>query len=124
MKESIKKEILDFAEYCSEIWCEWYEGNIDDKNTLRIVSDNSKWVIHLNDFNKFHSYILWHYSSNIGDDKYHRQKSNQNIFYLIAEAISHDIYLLVLFLSSCAPTLYFSTYSMGNFGRFTTVFFC
>lgn len=92
MKELIKKEILEFAEYCGEIWCEWYEGDIDDKNTLRIVSDNSKWIIHLNDFNKFHSYILWHYSSNVGDDKYHRQKSSQNIFYLIAEAISHDFH--------------------------------
>ena len=84
------KKLKLFAEYCGEIWCEWYDIFINEpKMEIHITADTSRWIIHLSDYDKFNRYILWHYNhDNRGN--YHRQRSYVSIYNAIACAFAHD----------------------------------
>lgn len=86
-----QRKLIGFGEFCGNIWCEWHDITIKD-NTMHITTTYSKWLIHLDDFDKFGRYILWHYSSERGTNQYHRQRSFKSIYNLVASAMAHDFH--------------------------------
>lgn len=84
-----QRKLIGFGEFCGNTWCEWHDISITD-NIMRITTTYSKWLIHLDDFDKFGRYILWHYSSERGTNQYHRQRAYKSIYNLVASAMAHD----------------------------------
>ncbi len=84
-------KLKSFAEYCGELWCEWHIFTVSN-TTLYLTTGASKWIIHLTDYEKFGRYILWHYSTNDNDNKYHKQNSFGSIYNAVANAYAHDFH--------------------------------
>lgn len=85
-------KLTHFAEYCGDLWCEWHSISIDKSSMeIHIISDCSKWIIHLKDYNQFHGYILWHYSNGT-ENQYHKQRRYNSIYNAIAAAYAHDFH--------------------------------
>lgn len=84
-----EQKLIDFGEFCGSTWYEWHDITIKH-NILRITTTYSKWMVHLDDYDKFGRYILWHYNSTNGSDTYHRQRAYKSIYNLVACAMAHD----------------------------------
>lgn len=85
-------KLSDFADFCGDLWCEWHHVSVDlAKMEIRIISDCSKWIIHINDFDKFGGYILWHFSNDT-EETYHKQHRYVSIYNAIANALAHDFH--------------------------------
>lgn len=85
-----QRKLIGFGEFCGNTWCEWHEITIE-RNIMRITTTYSKWLIHLDDYDKFGRYILWHFSDDT-TDTYHRQRSFKSIYNLVASAMAHDFH--------------------------------
>lgn len=83
------EKLKSFAKYCGELWCDWHIITISN-NIIYITTDASKWIIHLTDYDKFKRYILWHYSMNENNNRYHKQYSYCSIYNAVANAFAHD----------------------------------